>query len=426
MNDEAGIEGGPFISVNPVVAARGLLLGIALLMAGNGLQGSLLGLRADTEGFTLVEIGVVMACYFGGFFVGGLYSERLITQVGHIRVFAALASLASGSTLVHVLIISPLSWSLMRFVTGMCMAGLYVVAESWLNDMASNATRGRLLSMYMVATMGGMTVGQFLLETADIGGFKLFVLASLLVSVSLVPVTLSASSNPPLGVPEPLSTRELARIVPTGVICAFWVGTSAGILIGLGAVYAVTVEIPNSRIPLFLAAPLVGSIVMQWPIGWISDRVGRRSVMWWVAATGAAICVGLALIDPKSWLIIALMFGLGGMTFSLYSLTIAYTADWLPQSQLTAASASLVRVNGVGAVVGPLVVGPAMAFSSAQAFFWALVTTHGLIVAYISWRVLFRNPVPKELQRVFVVYPARASAVASNLIGRRRRVYDSS
>ncbi len=426
MNDEEGIEGGPIISVNPVVAARALLVGIALLMAGNGLQGSLLGVRAEAEGFGIVATGVVMASYFGGCFVGGLYSQRLISQVGHIRVFAALASLASGASLLHVLLISPLSWGLMRFVTGMCIAGLFVVAESWLNDMATNATRGRLLSMYMVATMGGMTAGQFLLETADTSGFKLFVLASLLVSASLVPVTLSASSNPPLGVPEPLSTRELTRNVPTGVISTFWVGTSAGVLIGLGAVYAVTVEIPNSRIPVFLAAPLVGSIVMQWPIGWMSDRVGRRLVMWWVATAATAICVALALIDPQSWPVIALVFGLGGMTFSLYSLTIAYTADWLPQSQLTAASAALVRVNGVGAVFGPLVVAPAMALSSPQAFFWALVATHGLIAAYISWRVLFRDPVPKELQRVFVVYPARASAVASNLIGRRRRVYDSS
>ena len=423
-NDEEGIEGGPIVSVNPVVAARGLLFGIALLMAGNGLQGSLLGVRSEAEGFSIVAIGIVMACYFGGFFVGGLYAQRLISQVGHIRVFAALASSASGAALLHSLFISPLSWGLMRFVTGMCMAGLYVVAESWLNDMATNATRGRLLSMYMVATMGGMTAGQFLLEAADPNGFELFVLASLLVSASLVPVTLSASSNPPLGVPEPLSTRELARASPTGVFASFWVGTSAGLLIGLGAVYAVTVEIPNSRIPVFLAAPLIGSVVMQWPIGWISDRVGRRSVMWWVAVAATAICVALALIDPKSWLVVALVFGLGGMTFSLYSLTIAYTADWLPQSQLTAASAALVRVNGVGAVVGPLVVAPAMALTSPQAFFWVMVTTHGLIAAYISWRVLFRDALPMERQRAFIAYPARASAAAANLISRRHRVHD--
>ena len=247
----------------------------------------------------MVAIGVVMASYFAGFFLGGLYVQRLIARVGHIRVFAALASLVSGAALVYVLFISPVSWALMMFLTGVCISGLVVVAESWLNDMATNATRGRLLAMYMVTTMGGMTVGQFLLETADIDGFKLFVLASLLVSASLVPVTLSASSNPPLGIPEPLSTRELARNVPTGVISVFWVGTSAGVLMGLGAVYAVTVELPSSRISLFLAAPLLGSIVMQWPVGWLSDRVGRRPVMWWAAAAAGAIGVVLALVDPR-------------------------------------------------------------------------------------------------------------------------------
>lgn len=424
MNGEAGIKGGPLISVNPVVAARGLLVGIALLMAGNGLQRSLLGVRYESEGFGVVAIGLVMACYFFGYFLGGLYVQPLITRVGHIRVFAALASVVSGAALAYVLFISPVSWALMMFLTGVCISGLVVVSESWLNDMATNSTRGRLLAMYMVTTMGGLTVGQFLLEVADIEGFQLFVLASLLVSASLVPVTLSASSNPPLGIPEPLSTRELARNAPTGVISAFWVGASAGTLMGLGAVYAVTVELPESRISSFLAAPLLGSIVCQWPIGWLSDRVGRRPVMWWVAAAAGAIGALLALIDPSSWLVIVLMFGLGGMTFSLYSLTIAYTADWLPQSQLTAASASLVRINGVGAVIGPLVVAPAMAFASVQAYYWALVATHGLIAAYISWRSLFRNPVPRERQRAFVVYPARASAVASNLIGRRRRVHN--
>ena len=422
---EEGIEGGPILSVRPMVAARSLLVGIALLMTGNGLQGALLGVRAETEGFSVIAIGVVMACYFAGYFVGGLYVQRLISQVGHIRVFAALASLTSGAALLYVVAISPVSWALTRFVTGVCMAGLYVVAESWLNDMATNATRGRLLSMYMLATMGGMTAGQFLLEAADPNGFELFVLASLLVSASLIPVTLSASSNPPLRLPEPLSTRELVRTVPTGVFSTLWVGTSAGVLLGLGVVYAVAVELPSSRIPVFLAAPLVGSVVMQWPIGWISDRVPRRSIMWWVAIAASAICAGLALLDPQSWLVVVLMFGLGGMTFSLYSLTIAYTADWLPQSQLTAASGALVRVNGVGAAVGPLLVAPAMSLSSPQAFFWALVTTHALVAAYISWRAFFRDPVPKELQRVFVAYPARASAVASNLIGRRRRVHDT-
>ncbi|MDW3219401.1 MAG: MFS transporter [Acidimicrobiales bacterium] len=425
MSDD--VEGGPLIENNPVVAARALLIGVALLMAGNGLQGSLLGVRTQVEGFSLGAAGVVMACYFAGFLVGAKYAERMLAQVGHIRVFAALASTASAAVLAHAILISPLSWGAMRFVTGVCFSGLYVVSESWLNDMATNATRGRLLSLYMVATMGGMTIGQYLLEAADPSGFKLFVLASILVSTSLLPVTLSASTSPPTGIPEPLSMRELFRQVPTGVVSSFWGGMSAGVLMGLGAVYAIAADVPASRIPTFLAAPLIGSFLLQWPIGWISDRVSRRSVMWWVAVAAAGVCAVLTVAPVGSWAAIGLMFLLGGTTFPLYSLTIAYAGDWLPQSQLTASSASLVRVNGVGAVCGPLVAAPLMSATSPRAFFVVMVVTHGLIASYISWRVLFRDALPAERQRAFVAYPARASAVASNLIGRRRRsVYATS
>ncbi|MDG2027041.1 MAG: MFS transporter [Acidimicrobiales bacterium] len=419
--DDDEVVGGPLIEGNPTVAARALLLGVFLLMAGNGLQGSLLGVRTEAEGFSLAAAGIVMACYFAGFLFGSRSAEKLLGQVGHIRVFAALASSASAAVLMHSVFISPVTWGLMRFVTGMCMAGLFVVSESWLNDMATNATRGRLLSLYMVATMGGMTVGQFLLEAADPSGFKLFVLASILVSASLLPVTLSASSSPPTSIPEPLSFRELYWLVPTGVISSFWGGMSAGVLIGLGAVYAVAADLPGNRIPTFLAAPLIGSFLLQWPIGWISDRMSRRTVMLWVAVAASGVCAGLFAAPAGSWTAIVLMFLLGGTTFPLYSLTIAFAGDWLPQSQLTAASATLVRVNGVGAVFGPLVAAGLMAITSPRAFFAVMIATHALIASYIAWRVLFRDALPVERQRAFVAYPARASAVASNLIGRRRR-----
>lgn len=420
-DDVIVVEGGPMIDGNPMVAARALLVGVALMMAGNGLQGSLLGVRTEAEGFSLTATGVVMAAYFAGFLVGSRITEHLLAQVGHIRVFAALAATASSAVLVHAVFISPVSWGAMRFVTGMCFAGLYVVVESWLNDMASNATRGRILSLYMVATMGGMTVGQFLLEAADPSGFELFVLASILVSVSLLPVTLSASSSPPIGVPVPLSLRNLTREVPMGVVCSFWGGMSAGVLMGLGAVYAVAAEVSAARIPTFLAAPLIGSVVMQWPVGWISDRMSRRLVMWWVAIAATAVCAALTFVPAGSWTAIGLMFLLGGTSFPLYSQTIAYTADWLPSAQLTAASASLVRVNGVGAVFGPLIAAPLMAVTSPRAFFVVMVGTHGVIALFIGWRLVFRDPIPAGRQRAFVPYPARATAMAANLIGRRRR-----
>lgn len=415
------VEGGPLVDVSPAVAARALLLGVFLLMAGNGLQGSLLGLRSDAEGFSLAATGVVMACYFAGFLAGAKWAESLLASVGHIRVFAALASTASAAVLLHSIVISPLTWGLMRLVSGACMAGLYVVSESWLNDLATNATRGRLLSLYMVASMGGFTAGQFLLEVADPSSFELFVLSSILVSASLIPVTLSASTSPPLGVPEAMSFRDLARYVPTGMLSAFWVGTAAGVLIGMSAVYAVNADVSDTRLTTFLAAPLVGSVVFQWPIGLLSDHISRRTVMLWVSLAGVGISAGLVMAPAGSWMAIGLMFLLGGAAFPLYSLTIAFTADWLPQSKMTAASASLVRINGMGAVVGPLVAAPLMSTAGVSMFFWVLAVAHGVIGCYILWRIVFRDALPMERQRRFVAFPMRASAAAANLIGRRRR-----
>lgn len=414
-------HGGPLIDHNPTAAARALLVGVALLMAGNGLQGSLIGVRSEAEGFSLTATGIVMACYFAGFLVGAKWSEELLPRVGHIRVFAALASSASAAVLLHALFVSPLSWGSMRFVSGMCMAGLYVVIESWLHDMATSATRGRLLSMYMVASMGGLTIGQLLLDAADQDSLELFIVASILVSLSLLPVTLSASTSPPVVVPESLSFRALVREVPTGVLGSFLVGTSAGVILGIGAVYAVAAGIESSRVAVFLAAPLLGSIVLQWPIGWVSDRVSRRLVMWWVAVAATVVAGALVMVTPGSWSAIVLMFLLGGTVFPLYSLTLAYTGDWLAPGQLTAASAVLVRVNGIGAVCGPLLAAPLMAWLGPTMFFWVLAGANATFVVYVAWRVVFRDALPMGRQRVFVAFPARASAVAAGLIGRRDR-----
>lgn len=425
LDPEEAIEGGPWIEENPTSAARALFLGILLLMAGNGLQGSLIGVRSEVEGFSATIAGFVMAAYFAGFLAGSSYSEYLLARVGHIRVFAGLASMASTAVLIHALFINPVTWGAMRFVTGVCMAGLYVVAESWLNDLATNKTRGRLLSIYMVVTMGGMTVGQFLLDAADPDGVELFLLASVLVSASLVPVALSASSNPPLAVPEPMSLRELFGIVPTGIISSFWNGAATGVLIGLGAVYAVSVDVPDSRIPVFLAAPLFGSMLLQWPIGFISDRLPRRGVMFTVAAIAAGLSMALALAPAGSWTAVGLMTALGAASFPIYSLTIAYTADWLPTTKLTAGSAALVRVNGVGALVGPLLATVVIAFTSPTAYFWAMAAGNGIIAGYLAWRIVVADAPDAANKRRYVAFPARASAAAMGLMrGQRGKLED--
>ena len=336
-------------------------------------------------------------------------------------MFAGLASMASTAVLIHALFIDPVTWGLMRFVTGLCMAGLYVTEESWLNDLATNKTRGRLLSIYMVVTMGGMTIGQFLLDVADPDGVKLFLLASVLVSASLIPVVLSASSNPPLAVPEPMSLRELASIVPTGIFTAFFNGATVGVLIGLGAVYAVAVDVPGlptrgvpRRATLRLdAAPVadrlpLGSGLATWrhPGRGVDRRrhlrrTRRRS--------------GRQLDRNRS------DDGAGGGVVPDLLLTIAYTADWLPTAKLTSGSAVLVRVNGVGALVGPLVATVVIGATSPVAYFWCMAAGNSTIAAYLVWRIAVADA--PDTQRQFVAFPARASAGAVALMrGQRRRI----
>ena len=199
-----GLAGGPWIESggDHLGAVRSLLAGVVLVMACNGLLRVALGVRAESEDFGLVVTGVVMAGYFLGFLFGTRAAEHFIATVGHIRVFAALAAMGSTSSILHVIWVHPASWTLLRFAYGMCLAGILVTVESWLNDMATNATRGRMLSRYMIVTMGGMGAGQLMLNLADPGGVKLFVLSSALISLALVPVSLSASTRAPSGGPR--------------------------------------------------------------------------------------------------------------------------------------------------------------------------------------------------------------------------------
>ncbi len=420
--EEEPVSGGPWIPTTSVAAATwALFLGLGLVMVGNGLNGSVLGVRSEAEGFGLGITGLVMASYFAGFLVGTTYAEHALKTVGHIRVFAALASLASTAVLVHAVAVEPITWAAMRFVFGGCMAGLYVVVESWLNDLATNKTRGRILSIYMIVSMGGLALGQLLLNVSDESGFRLFIIASVLVSISLVPVTLSASSSPPYAVPEPMKFKQLLGLVPTGVVSSFWSGAAAGALFGMAPVYASASDLTASRISLFLSAPLVGALVFQMPIGWLSDRFPRRGVMFVVALVGCLAALVPLAADDGSAVALAAMFVLGAAMFPLYSLTIAYTNDWLKVEQILGASATLVRVNGTGAIVGPLGAALLMALFGPEYLFVALAATMAPIAAYVLYRIVAKDPLPFDQQRDYVTFPARASSVAANLILRRRR-----
>jgi MFS family permease len=404
------------------VALWTLFLGFTMLMVGNGLNLAVLGVRMVDEGFDVSTSGVVMACYFAGFLLGPVLVVKWLSEVGHIRVFASLASLASCVVLVHFIWVNPISWGALRFVFGFCMAGLYVVVESWLNDASTPRTRGRTLAVYMIASMGGLGLGQLLIATGDPGDATLFVVASILVSMSFVPFALAATTEaPPVRVSPTMKVREFFRTAPTGMVGIFFVGASHGILFGLSAVYATRAGFGSGMTAAFLALPSLGALVLQWPIGWASDRLPRRGVILVVAVASAAVAALLAAIPEGNAAALPVMFLLGGLTFPLYSLLLSHTLDRAAPGTAMGASGTSLRVNGTGAVLGPVIAGAIMASFGETAFFWCLVATHGLVAAYVGYRLVAEEAVPLSGQGPFVPVPARATDFAIRLTSRPLR-----
>lgn len=406
-----------------IASCWALLLGMGLLMLGSGLQGSLLGLRASMEGFHTATTGVVMSGYFIGFLVGSYLVPGMVRRVGHIRVFAALASLASITVLVHAVWIEPVSWMLVRLVTGFAYAGLFIVSESWLNDKSTNRTRGQLLSVYMVIQLGGMGLGQLLLNLADPAGFALFILISVLVSFALLPILLTVAPAPSFDAPANVGLVALYRISPLGVIGSLGTGAAHGSFFAMGAVFAREAGLSVTEISIFMALALLGGVVLQWPVGRLSDRFDRRRVITVVtlaAATAAFAAITVAEVWQAGLYVAALAFG--GLSLPLYSLCLAHTNDRLEPAQMVAASSSLVLVVGLGASIGPFTAALAMSFVGPSGFFWWLGTVHAAIGGFALWRMAQVPAVPMADQGPNVAVPPRGSVLAAVLT--RRKVRD--
>lgn len=405
-----------------IAATWALLLGMALMMIGNGLQGSLVGLRASLEGFSTTTTGLVMSGYFVGFMLGSYLTPKALRRVGHVRVFAALAALGSIAALVHAVFVEPVSWTLMRILTGMCYAGLFIVAESWLNERATNETRGQLLSVYVVISLGGMGVGQLLLNLAPIGGFELFILASGLLSVAVVPILLSAGAAPAFTASGRLGLRQLYAISPLGVIGTMGTGLGNSMLVGMGAVYGDRAGLSAVQISLFMGVMFLGGVLLQWPIGRASDRFDRRLVITFVTFLASIAALGAIIVTGRSemglFIFIAL---LGGSSLPLYSLCIAHANDHLEPSQMVAASASLVLVMGIGASLGPLIAGAMMSAVGPNGYFWCLAAVHGAIGVFALYRMARRSAVPLDDQTTLVPITSQASPVATSVAPRAIR-----
>ncbi|MEC9431729.1 MAG: MFS transporter [Pseudomonadota bacterium] len=373
-----------------------LLFGMLLLMLGNGMQASLLGIRGAIEGFTATEMSLVMSGYFLGFLVSSRAAPEMIRRVGHVRVFAAMGSIISAVFILYAAFPNVWAWGLMRVAVGTCFAAVYVVAESWLNDSATNETRGKALSLYMITQMLGVVAAQALLNVADPGGYDLFVLISVAVSLSFAPILLSVSPAPVHQTTKLMSLGALFRASPLGFVGTVFLGAVFSAIFGMASVYGTERGFTVAEISAFVALIYVGGLITQYPIGWLSDRMDRRRLILIMTVIGAL--AGLIGIAAEDYVVVVLAMSAvtGGIANPLYSLLISHTNDYLAPDQRAAASGGMLFLNGVGAVGGPLMVGGLMSAFGAWAFFGFLAAMFGAIAAYAVWRSSRRPSVAVE------------------------------
>ena len=403
------------INMNKVLKnSWALFLGMGAIMLAHGFQGSLLGVRAVKEEFSLTATGFMMSGYFVGYFIGAKTIPQIISRVGHIRVFAAFASVASLVVLIHAVYVSPFVWFLLRVLTGISLVSIYTVAESWLNDRASNKNRGSILSVYMVILYGSMGLGMFLLNFSDPLNFEPFILISVITSIALIPILLTKRKAPTFKKISTMSLQEAFISSPFGMVSSFFYGTIQSALFTLLAVYATTMNFSIFQISLVTFMLAVSGAISQWPIGKLSDMFDRRKVIIIVtfAAAFFAFCAILSsrqmylpgdLATSKFWFYIFLIL-FSFCSLPMFSLILAHTNDFIPKEKFVAAGASLQFTFGMGAIGGPFLCSIFMGIVGPNGFFIFLLFFHSLIGVYGIYRSRVR-PVVDNSDSQFVAMP---------------------
>jgi MFS family permease len=403
---------------NPVAATWPLLLGMGILMLGAGLQSTELSLRATLEGFSATVTGAVMSSYYLGYLLGTSAAPSLVRRVGHIRVFAALAAVAAASILLQGLFIEPVTWGLLRGISGMCFAGIYVVAESWLNDSAGRLNRGRLLALYMAILYIGLGSSQFLLIPADPRTTAPFMLVALLICLAIVPIMVSANRAPEIAMPRKVSYRELFRDSPLGIVGVTMSGMVTSNVYSMGPVYARLRGLDTSQVASFMGISILAAVMFQYPVGRLSDRLDRRTIIVGVcvvSALSAAALTALPELPRAAFLALTAIFS--GFAFTIYSLSVSHVNDHLEPVQLVAASGALIRLNGLGAAISPVLVGALISGYGPRVFFGALASLAGALATYGLWRKARRRPIPARQKRPFIgaeLRPAEAAVTCAS------------
>jgi MFS family permease len=404
------------VPLNTIATAWPLLLGMGVLMLGAGLQGTLLGLRATLAGFPPPVTGMVMSCYYVGYLLGTVAAPRLLRRVGHIRVFAALAAVASAAILVQGSFVHPLPWGAMRLVSGLCFAGIYVVAESWLNDRASRANRGRLLALYMLVLYVGLGAAQLLLVLSNPLTTTPFMLVSMLISLAMVPIVVSAQPIPERAAPRKVRYRDLYHNSPLGVVAVSVSGLISSIIFSMGPVYARLSGLGTKGVATFMALSICAAVLTQYPVGRLSDRMDRRTVIAAVCTLATLVAGSIVVFGAMPRVVfLTLTAVFSGFVLTLYSLAVSHVNDKLEPAQMVAASSALLRLNGAAAAFGPVLVGSLIAAFGPPAYFATLALLTAALTLYDLWRKSRRRPVPAGQKGRFI--SAQPQGMTGQIVG---------
>lgn len=387
-------------SIRPLIP---LLIAAGILLGGNGLQGTLIALRGAMEGFSPATIGFIGTTYFGGFLVGCLAITRMLKAVGHVRSFAALAATASAGTLMLILVIDPVVWSAIRFLSGFCFAGLFTVMESWMNSGVRNEDRARVLALYRIIDIGAVTGAQFLIPIFGADGFAIFAIMSIMITMSLVPVSLGDRSNPAPPEDVKLDLKRAWAISPLAAVGCIAVGVTNSAFRTLSPVYAEEIGMSVADVVTFVSVGIVGGAIIQYPLGYLSDRWDRRSVL--LATSFGAMCAALAigfLAGNDPFVNFVAVFVFGSFAMPMFSLSAAHANDRALKSEFVLVNAALMLFYSFGAVAGPLAASYTMELMGPNWLFFFCAAVYAGLMGVIFWRMLARSAVPASGRRKFI------------------------
>ncbi|TNE39628.1 MAG: MFS transporter [Alphaproteobacteria bacterium] len=369
-----------------------LLLSYGLLMVANAMFGTLLGLRSKLEGFSTEITGVIMAGFFIGMLLGALYAVRVVASAGHIRSFAAFASVMSVAVLAHVLIIHPVTWFCLRAIAGFCMAGMVMIVESWINERSTNANRGQVLSLYMTTNYLGAGCGQFMITVANPASFQLFSIASIIFSIALVPILLTRATAPKPSVPERMKFRSLIGISPVGVLGTLIAGLTNSALNSMGPIFGASIGLSLSQISTFMASILIGGMLLQFPVGRLSDHFDRRTILIFAAIATGICSLAIVWAADKSHIttLILVCMVYGGFCYTVYPMSAAQVNDLADQDRLVQVSAGLLLAYGSGASLGPILASQVMGIVGPNGLFYYITTCSALLTLFTILRIIQR------------------------------------